>query len=445
MVAPSPTPAPNPTHAAIQAVWRIEAAKLIAVVARLVRDVGLAEDLAQDALVQALEHWPTQGLPDKPAAWLMTVAQRRALDHLRQTRLHAELQTRHGLELDAQQAHVVPDIAEHIDARRADTIGDDLLRLIFTACHPVLSPEARVALTLRLLGGLTTAEIARACLAPEATIAQRITRAKRTLKDAAVPFEVPQAAERDARLASVLEVIYLIFNEGYTATAGGTWTRPALCLEAQRLGRVLAHLMPHEPEAHGLLALMELQASRLGARTDAQGQAVLLLDQDRSRWDPLLIHRGLAALDTALRLCGGDESRLGPCALQAALAACHARALRASDTDWHRIVQLYDALLQRQPTPVVALNRAVAVGMAQGPAAALPLVDALRHAPSLQRYPWLHSVHGDLLQRLGRQPEARQAFTLAASLTLNEPDRALLLARAHAAASPSPSSPPQPS
>ena len=412
-------------HRAIEAVWRIESAKIIAGVARLVRDVGLAEELAQEALVAALEHWPGEGVPDNPGAWLMTTAKHRALDRLRQQALHARKHEELGRDLDARQATVVPDFVDGLDDARADDIGDDLLRLIFTACHPVLSTEARVALTLRLLGGLTTAEIARAFLVPEPTIAQRIVRAKRTLSAARVPFEVPQAEARAERLDSVLEVIYLVFNEGYAATAGEDWMRPALCEEALRLGRVLAGLAPAEPEVHGLVALMELQASRLPARLDAQGRPVLLAAQDRARWDRLLIHRGLAALARA-----EADGAPGPYALQAAIAACHARAAQADATDWARIVALYDALLRQAPSPVVALNRAVAVGMAEGPAAGLALVDALAGEPALQHYPWLAGVQGDLLARLGRHDAARAAFERAAALTHNARDRELLLARA---------------
>ena len=414
------------TQRAIDAVWRIESAKIVAVVARMVRDVGVAEELAQDALVAALEHWPVDGLPDNPGAWLMTTAKHRALDRLRQDALHARKQQELGADLDALQAGVVPDFVDALDAARQDDIGDDLLRLIFTACHPVLSTEARVALTLRLLGGLSTDEIARAFLAPEATIAQRIVRAKRTLSAARVPFEVPQAQERAPRLASVLEVVYLIFNEGYSATAGDDWMRPALCDEALRLGRVLAGLAPDEPEVHGLVALMEIQASRTAARTDARGRPVLLLDQDRARWDPLLIRRGLAALERATAL-GGLR---GPYALQAALAACHARAAKATDTDWPLIVALYDALAQVAPSPVIELNRAVAVGMAFGPAAGLEIVDAIASSPALAGYPWLPSVRGDLLAKLGRHDEARAEFERAAGLTRNARERELLLERA---------------
>lgn len=413
-------------HRAIDAVWRIEAARIIAHVARLVRDVGVAEELAQDALVAALEHWPSGGVPDNPGAWLMTAAKRRALDHLRQHALHARKREQIGFDLDALGAHVAPDVADVFEAARDDDIGDDLLRLVFTACHPVLSTDARVALTLRLLGGLTTGEIARAFLTPEPTIAQRIVRAKRTLSAAKVPFEVPRAPERAARLASVLEVIYLVFNEGYSATAGDDWMRPALTDEALRLGRVLAGLAPDESEVHGLVALMEIQASRMHARVDAQGRPVLLLDQDRSRWDPLLIRRGLAALARSEALGGAS----GPYALQAALAACHARARHADDTDWEQIVALYDALAQVAPSPVVELNRAVAVGMAFGPAAGLEIVDALAADPALARYHWLPSVRGDLLAKLGRRAEAQAEFQRAADMTLNAREREMLLARA---------------
>ena len=417
------------THRAIEAVWRIEAAKVIAYVARVVRDVGVAEELAQDALVAALEHWPEAGVPDNPGAWLMATAKNRALDRLRLDALHARKHEELGLDLDALEAHVVPDFVDALDAARADDIGDDLLRLVFTACHPVLSTDARVALTLRLLGGLTTDEIARGFLVPEPTIAQRIVRAKRTLSAAKVPFDVPQADARAVRLASVLEVIYLIFNEGYSATAGDDWMRPALCEEAVRLGRVLAGLAPGESEVHGLVALMEIQASRTHARVDAQGRPVLLLDQDRSRWDPLLIRRGLVALERAETLGGAS----GPYALQAALAACHARAHRADDTDWEQIVALYDALVQVTPSPVVELNRAVAVGMAFGPAAGLELVDALAAEPALANYHWLPSVRGDLLAKLGRIDEARVEFARAASMTRNARERELLLERARMA------------
>lgn len=416
----------NPTHQAIDAVWRIEAARVVAHAARFVRDIGLAEELAQDALVAALEHWPKEGVPDNPGAWLMATVKHRALDKLRQDALHAKKHEAIGRDMDALEAHVVPDFVDSLDAARADDIGDDLLRLIFTACHPVLSTDARVALTLRLLGGLATHEIARAFLAPEPTIAQRIVRAKRTLREARVPFEVPHADARAARMASVLEVVYLIFNEGYSATAGDDWMRPALCDEALRVGRILAELAKEDSEVHGLVALMELQASRLHARTDAKGRPVLLADQDRSRWDPLLIRRGLAALARAEALGGA----LGPYALQAALAACHARAHRAQDTDWARIVALYDALAQINPSPVVELNRAVAVGMAYGPQAGFAIVEALAADPTLARYHWLPSVRADFLAKLGRREEARSEFERAAAMTQNARERELLLLRA---------------
>ncbi|CDY79121.1 RNA polymerase sigma-70 factor, ECF subfamily [Caballeronia glathei] len=414
------------THRAIEAVWRIESAKVIAGVARIVRDVALAEEFAQDALVAALEHWSKTGVPDNPGAWLMTTAKNRALDRLRQDALHARKHEELGRELDAMQMHVVPDFVDALDAAREDDIGDDLLRLVFTACHPVLSLDARVALTLRLIGGLTTDEIARAFLVPEPTIAQRIVRAKKTLSAARVPFEVPKADARAARLASVLEVIYLIFNEGYSATAGDDWMRPALCEDALRLGRILAELAPGESEVHGLAALMEIQASRMRARVDAKGRPVLLPDQDRSRWDPLLIRRGLAALRRSEALGGAR----GVYALQAALAACHARAPSAEDTDWEMIVALYDALLQVAPTPVVALNRAVAVSMAFGPQAGLEIVDAIRTEPTLANYHWLPSVRADLLAKLGRRDEARAEFERAASMTRNAKEREFLLGRA---------------
>ena len=422
--------AASPTHRAIEAVWRIEAAKIIAGVARLVRDIGLAEELAQDALVAALEHWPGEGVPDNPAAWLMATAKHRALDRLRHASMQARKHEELGADLEALQAHVVPDFVEALAAAQQDDIGDDLLRLIFTACHPVLSTDARVALTLRLLGGLGTEQIARAFLLPEATIAQRIVRAKRSLTAAQVPFDVPAAGERAARLAPVLEVIYLIFNEGYAASDGEDWMRPTLCDEALRLGRVLAGLTPDDTEVHGLVALMEIQASRIPARVDAAGQPVLLLEQDRSRWDRLLIRRGLAALDRAGALAQAQGGARGAYALQAAIAACHARAATAAATDWAQIVALYDALAQIAPSPVVGLNRAVAVGMAFGPAAALELVDALRAETALAQYPWLYGVRGDLLAKLGRRGEAQREFEQAASLTLNARDKALLLERA---------------
>ena len=410
------------THRSIDAVWRIEQAKLIAGLARMVRDVGLAEELAQDALVAALERWPQTGIPDNPAAWLMATAKNRAIDRLRRKALMARKQDEIGRELDARLELAVPDI----DAALDDDIGDDLLRLVFTACHPVLSTEARVALTLRLLGGLTTDEIARAFLVAEPTVAQRIVRAKRTLAEAGVPFEVPRGGDRAVRLASVLEVIYLIFNEGYTATAGDDWMRPQLCEEALRLGRVLAGLAPDEPEVHGLVALMEIQASRARARLSPTGEPILLLEQDRARWDQLLIRRGLAALERAEELGGAQ----GSYALQAAIAACHARARTGADTDWARIATLYDALSQLTPSPVVELNRAVAVAMAHGPAAGLALVDALAAEPTLRGYHLLPAVRGDLLAKLGRFEEARADCERAASLTQNARERELLLARA---------------
>jgi RNA polymerase sigma factor (sigma-70 family) len=410
------------THRAIEAVFRIESARLIAGLARIVRDVGLAEELAQDALVIALERWPESGVPDNPGAWLMATAKHRAIDLLRRKTLAERKHEELGRELDSRP--VAPDLDAAID----DQVGDDLLRLVFISCHPVLSTEARVALTLRLLGGLTTAEIARAFLVPEATIAQRIVRAKRTLAEARVPFEVPRGAELRARLASVLEVLYLVFNEGYSATAGDDWMRPALCEDALRLGRILAELAPGEPEVHGLVALMEIQASRTGARIGPTGEPVLLLDQDRARWDHVLIGRGLAALGRAEDLGGA----LGPYALQAAIAACHARARTAAETDWAGIAALYDALAQLAPSPVVDLNRAVAVAMAFGPAAGLELVDALTSEPSLEGYHLLPSVRGDLLAKLGRFEEARPEFERAASLTRNSRERQLLLARAAA-------------
>ncbi len=420
------------THAAIDAVWRIESARIVAGVARLVRDVGLAEELAQDALIAALEHWPREGVPDNPGAWLMTTAKHRALDRLRRDQNLAKKLEEIGLDLEAQQALVVPDFVDGLDARRADTIGDDLLRLIFIACHPVLSTQARAALTLKLLGGLSTAEIARAFLTAEPTIAQRIVRAKRTLAEARVSFELPQREALHERLASVLEVIYLIFNEGYTATAGEDWMRPALTQEALRLGRVLGELMADEPEVQGLVALMELQASRAAARVDAQGRPVLLMAQNRARWDRLLIRRGLVALAKAEALCSASGLPLGAYALQAGIAACHARAGTPDATDWPRIVALYDALAQVSPSPVVELNRAVAVGMAFGPAAALPIVDALNAEPALQQYQWLPSVRADLLAKLGRAAEARAEFERAASLARNVRERELLLERARA-------------
>src|SRR5467141_1995765 len=389
----------------------------------MVRDVGLAEELAQDALVAALERWPQSGVPDNPGAWLMATAKHRAVDLLRRGKLLERKHEELGREVDREMS---PDL----DAALDDDVGDDLLRLVFTACHPVLSSEARVALTLRLLGGLTTEEIARAFLVPEPTVAQRIVRAKRTLADARVPFEVPRGDELAARLTSVLEVLYLIFNEGYTATAGEDWMRPALCEEALRLGRILAGLTPTEPEVHGLVALMEIQASRSGARASPLGEPILLLDQDRGRWDQLLIHRGLSALDHAEKLGG----TLGPYALQAAIAACHARARTPEETDWARIVALYEVLAHLTPSPIVELNRAVAVAMALGPAAGLALIDALNSAPSLKAYHLLPSVRGDLLRKLGRFEEARVEFERAATLTRNERERDLMLERARACA-----------
>jgi RNA polymerase sigma factor (sigma-70 family) len=410
------------THRAIEAVWRIESARLIAGLARIVRDVGLAEDLAQDALVAALEQWPESGVPNSPGAWLMAAAKHRAIDQLRRGKMlerkHAELTPL----LEAQQEAAVTDLDAAID----DPFGDDLLRLIFTACHPVLSTESRVALTLRLLGGLTTEEIARAFIVPEPTVAQRIVRAKRTLAEARIPFEVPRGAALAERLSSVLQVIYLVFNEGYAATVGDDWLRPQLCEEALLLGRILAELVPGEPEVHGLVGLMEIQASRAGARVGPLGQPVLLFDQDRGRWDQLLIRRGLAALERAEALGGA----LGPYALQAAIAACHARARTPAETDWARIVALYDALAQLAPSPVVELNRAVAVAMASGPAAGLALVDALTSEPSLKGYHLLPGVRGDLLAKLGRFEEARAEFKRAASLTRNARERTMLLDRA---------------
>jgi RNA polymerase sigma factor (sigma-70 family) len=414
------------THRAIAAIWRIESPRLIAGLARIVRDVGVAEELAQDALVAALERWPESGVPDKPGAWLMATAKHRAIDFLRRDRRlerHRE-ELGHALADERAPATAAPDSA--ID----DDVGDDLLRLVLISCHPVLSTEARVALTLRLVGGLTTAEIARAFLVPDATVAQRIVRAKRTLAEAHVPFEVPRGAELAARLSSVLEVLYLVFNEGYTATAGDDWMRPALCEDALRLGRVLGELLPAEPQVHGLVALMELQASRSAARVGPSGEPVLLLDQDRGRWDHVLVRRGLAALARAEAFGGA----LGPYALQAAIAACHARARTAAETDWPRIAALYEALAELAPSPVVELNRAVAVAMAYGPAAGLELVDALTSEPALEGYHLLPSVRGDLLAKLGRIDEARAELERAASLTRNGRERALLLRRAAACA-----------
>ena len=409
-------------HRAIDAVWRIEAPRLIAGLTRIVRDIGLAEELAQDALLAAVEQWPESGVPDNPGAWLMATAKHRAIDRLRRDARLERKQEEIGRELEAarKMATAVPE--------GGGDFGDDLLRLVFIACHPVLSTEARVALTLRLLGGLSTDEIARAFLVPEPTIAQRIVRAKRTLTAAHVPFEVPAAGDLEARLGSVLEVIYLVFNEGYSATAGDDWMRPALCLDALRLGRLVAELLPREPEAHGLVALMEIQASRTRARVGPAGEPILLLDQNRGQWDPLLIRRGLTALERAEALGGA----LGPYALQAAIAACHARALTAEETDWAQIAALYDALAQLAHSPVVELNRAVAYGMAFGPVAGLELADALVAEPSLRSYHLLPSVRGDLLAKLGRSDEARSEFERAAALTRNARERELLLERAAA-------------
>ncbi len=408
-------------HRTIDAVWRIESARLVASLTRLVRDVGLAEDLAQGALVAALEQWPKSGIPDNPGAWLMTTAKHHGIDQIRR---NVRLEEKHqliGRELELQQELGIPE-------PDVDDMGDDLLRLIFISCHPVLSKEARIALTLRLLGGLTTDEIARAFLIPEATVAQRIVRAKRTLSEAQVPFEVPQGSERIARLSSVLEVIYLIFNEGYSATSGGDWMRPALCEDALRLGRILAELMPQEAEVHGLVALMEIQASRARARVGTAGEPIPLLEQNRGRWDQLLIHRGFAALLRAESL----GTPLGPYRLQAVIAACHAQARNPEDTQWERIAALYDALVQLAPSPIVELNRAVAVSMAFGPAAGLEIVDTLTSEPSLKSYHLLPSVRGDLLSKLGRFNEACVEFKNAATLTRNTRERELLLERAAA-------------
>jgi RNA polymerase sigma-70 factor, ECF subfamily len=412
-------------HRAINAIWRIEQAKIIASIARIVRDVGIAEELAQDALVSALEQWPRSGIPVKPGAWLLTVAKHRAVDRLRRAKLIERKHQELGREIDALREGAETDFA-FLD----DDIGDDLLRLIFTACHPVLATEARVALTLRLVGGLTTEEIARAFLLPEATIAQRIVRAKRTLAQKRIPFEVPRGAERAPRLASVLEAVYLVFNEGYSATAGEDWMRPQLCEEALRLGRILAELSPNETEVHGLVALMELQASRFAARTGPCGEPILLLDQNRARWDQLLIRRGLAALERAETSAKERGHSLGPYGLQAAIAACHARARTADATDWARIVGFYAALARITSSPVVELNRAVALAMLFGPAAGLELIDKLASDPALESYHLLPGARGDLLAKLGRLDEARDEFERAASLTLNERERQLLLGRA---------------
>jgi RNA polymerase sigma factor (sigma-70 family) len=416
--------------ATLAALWRIESARIVGSVARIVRDVGLAEELAQDALVAALERWPHDGMPDRPGAWLMTTARNGALDLLRRNRTLRGKLEQIGLDLAAQEAMTVPDIADELDARRHDVVKDDLLRLMFTACHPVLSLDARLALTLKLLGGLSTGEIARAFLVPESTMAQRIVRAKRTLIDANVPFELPPPGELGERLGAVLEAVYLMFNEGYSASAGSDWMRPALVDEALRLGRILPELAPTEPEVHGLVGLMELQASRMAARLGADGRPVLLLEQDRARWDGVLIRRGLAALARAAEL----GSPLGSYALQGEIAACHARAHRAELTDWRRIAALYSELAACRPSPVIELNRAVAIGMADGPAAGLVLVDRLADDGRLAHYHPLPSVRGDLLHKLGRHREARAEFERAAGLTANVAERDLLLARAAAAA-----------
>lgn len=417
------------THDAIDTVWRLEAAKVIGAVARLTHDLGVAEDLAGDALIAALEHWPRDGVPANPGAWLTTTAKRRALDWLRHRAMAAAEHEALALDDEARQAGFVPSVTETLIAAEADPVGDDLLRLVFTACHPLLSRDAQVALTLKLVGGLTTGEIARAFLVAESTIAQRIVRARHMLTEARVPFELPPRERLGDRLAAVLEVIYLVFNEGYAATSGDDWMRPALCDEALRLARMLCALAPAEAEVHGLQALLEIQASRIAARVGAQGQPVLLMEQDRARWDRLLIRRGLAALAQAEARCAPGDP--GPYALQAAIAACHARAARAEDTDWLRICALYDALLRQQPSPVIELNRAVAVGQAHGPAAALPLVQALQSQPQLSRYHLLPSVLAELLARLGRHDEARAQWLRAAGLTRNARERELLLARAH--------------
>jgi RNA polymerase sigma factor (sigma-70 family) len=413
-------------HRVVEAVWRMESAKIIAVLARMLRDVGVAEELAQDALVNALERWPQAGVPDNPAAWLMTVAKNRALDQLRHRKLHQEKEGELTYEIEGMLQDAAPDLDAAVEDALENDIGDDLLRLVFVSCHPVLPTDGRVALTLRLLGGLSTDEIARAFLVPEATVAQRIVRAKRTLAEAKVPFEVPRAHELGERLSSVLRVIYLIYNEGYSASAGTDWMRPALCEEALRLGRILAELAPDEPEVHGLVALMEIQSSRARARVGPGGEPILLLEQDRARWDQMLIRRGLAALARAERLGRG----LGPYGVQAAIAACHARARTPEDTDWIGIAALYDGLAQLAPSPVVELNRAVAVAMAFGPAAGLEVVDRLLSEAALKNYHLLPSVRGDFLAKLGRHAEARIEFEKAAALTQNERERTLLLARA---------------
>ena len=429
---PVPTAVDGDVHRTVEAVWHMESARIIGALTRVLRDLGTAEDLARDALVAALEQWPRGGVPDNPGAWLMAAAKHRAIDLIRHRELHARKEEELTHEIETQLEDATPSVEAQVVAALDDVIGDDVLRLLFIACHPVLSREARIALTLRVVGGLATDEIARAFLVPEATIAQRIVRAKRTLAEARVPFEVPPRAELAARLASVLEVIYLIFNEGYSATTGAHWTRPALCEEALRLARILAALAPDEPEVHGLVALMELQASRLRAREGPDGAPVLLLDQDRARWDRLLIQRGLAALERAERTADARAQTPGAYALQAAIAACHARALTASETDWPRIAALYETLARTAPSPIVELNRAVAVAMAFGPQAGLDLADALQDHPALAGYHLLPSVRADLLARLGRDDEARREFERAATMTRNAQERALLLARATA-------------
>jgi len=421
------------THRAINAVFRIEQAKLIAGLTRIVRDVGLAEELAQDALVTALERWPQSGIPDNPGAWLMAAAKHRAIDRIRRAKMLERKHQELGHEMEIEQELSMPDLDDAMD----NEVGDDLLRLMFTACHPVLSTEARLALTLRLLGGLTTDEIARAFLVPEATVAQRIVRAKRTLAEKQIPFEVPHGSGLAARLSSVLEVIYLVFNEGYAATAGNDWMRPQLCEEALRLGRILAELAPQEPEVHGLVALMEIQFSRFRARTDAKGDPILLMDQNRAVWDQLLIRRGLAALERADKAADAREQSPGPYLLQAAIAACHAQARTAEQTDWRQIAALYQVLVNVTPSPIVELNRAVAVAMAEGPASGLALADALKDEPSLKNYHLLPSVRGDFLFKLGRYDEARAEFERAASLTKNVREQAVLAARAAACSRPS--------
>ncbi len=424
-------PSTQATHDAIATVWRLESAKVIGAVARLTRDVGMAEEWAADALVAALEHWPRDGVPQNPGAWLTTTAKRRALDGLRHRAMAASEHEALARDDEAREAQFVPSVVDTLIAIQDDPVGDDLLRLVFSACHPVLSQDAQVALTLKLVAGLRTDEIARAFLVSETTMAQRIVRAKRSLSEARVPFELPERQHLGQRLAGVLEVVYLVFNEGYAASSGDDWMRPTLCDEALRLGRMLAALAPAEPEVHGLQALMEIQASRTAARVDAQGRAVLLMDQDRRRWDRLLIRRGLAALAQAQALCRAAAQPLGPYALQACIAACHARAWQPAQTDWLCICEHYDALWLQQPSSVVALNRAVAIGQAHGPAAALPLVQALLAQPALAQYHLLPSVLADLLARLGRFDEARVQWLRAADLTRNARERELLLARAH--------------